>query len=319
MSISIFPEASVVAVGINAFATTATTANTMYQLTQSFDSGIYSITCVSGTLTTFEFYSSANSLIFASETSSGIATINLSSQASSVRFWTNTGTSIVVTITKTANALSDTFSGTVDTINATGTYTETSTSGFAYVLVGGGGAGGGGGSGSSGVENTKAGGGGGGGASGFLRTVALNGSMSVTIGAFGNGGAGGVGGNANGGAGNGGTGNTGGTTNFAGITAPGGVGGGGGGAGGGGGSGGAGGTGVTGATLTATGGAGGNSVNQSGGNVGNPSNIYGNLISNFQGDNCKGGLGGNSPGGGNLQAGSAGGAGGAGVVYVLKF
>ena len=71
MSFSIFPEASAVVVGINAYATTATTANTMYQLTQSFDSGVYTVTCDSGTITNFEFYSSDNSLIIAGATVSG--------------------------------------------------------------------------------------------------------------------------------------------------------------------------------------------------------------------------------------------------------
>jgi hypothetical protein len=173
MAISVFPTP--VASSINANSITATSANTLYQGLVSLDPAIYTITCATSTVAKIEFYSGAGTFITNAVTSSGTVTINLASSADRVRLWTDTGSNIVVTITKTASALTSNFSGTLDTVTATGTYTGTSTSGFGYaVLIGGGG---------SGMVGYGGGGGGGGGGAIVEKVVALTGSMSVTIGA----------------------------------------------------------------------------------------------------------------------------------------
>jgi hypothetical protein len=187
---------------------TATTSNTMYEGRTSLDPAIYEITCASGTITNIQFFSGAGTLIISTVTVSGTVSINLASAADRVRLWTDTGSNIVVTITKTAAALSNVFSGTLDTITSTGTYTGTSTSGYGYaVLVGGGG---GGGSVTAGGINRKGGGGGSGSVGG--KYLALTGSMEVVIGAAGLGIVGSTGG-------------TGGTSTFGGMSCPGGSGG----------------------------------------------------------------------------------------------
>jgi hypothetical protein len=198
---------------LNADAITAVSANVLYEGRKTFDPAIYQITCASGTVANFEFFSNVNTEITSGSTTSGTVSINLASTADRVRIWTNTGTNIVVTITKTAAALTNQFSGTLDTVTTVGssTYTGTSTSGYGYaVLVGGGGGGAGG--------QLSLGSGGGSGAI-CSKIVALTGSMPVTIGAGGNGSATFTS-----------TGNAGGSSTFAGMTAGGGSGGGDGGA-----------------------------------------------------------------------------------------
>jgi hypothetical protein len=207
MAISVFPAA--VTSSINASSITAVSANTMYAAAISLPAAIYTVTCSSSTIAKVEFYSGVSTLITTATTSSGTVAINLASAADRVRLWTNTGSDIVVTITQTAAALTNNFSGTLDTITTVGssTYTGTSTSGFGYAVVVGGGGGGGGNS----SDNYGAGGG-----SGAIaeKLVTLTGSMAVVIGAGGTAGTSG-----------GGTGGSGGSSTFAGMTAGGGVGG----------------------------------------------------------------------------------------------
>lgn len=303
--------------GINASSLTIPSANTIYQSSISLDAAIYTITCVSGTVATVEFFSGAGTYITTGVTSSGTVTVNLASAADRVRIWTNTGSNIIVTITKIAASLSDNMpSGTLDTITSSGTYTGTSTSGFGYAMVVGGGGGGGGGSGNRG---------GGGGASGSIcgKVVALTGSMSVTIGN------GGTGGTTPGASGQAGSGGTGGSTIFGGMTAVGG-------------NGGAGGSndaqnGAGGASTTGSGGtynlasSAGDSANNAGipnrGVGGSPTNIpypffgQGTIGTGGAGvSNAAGNAGtGRGAGGSGGNGGFVGGAGTAGVVYVLKF
>ena len=178
MAIEVFPAA--VTSTTDASSITATSSDTMYEGRISFDPAIYEITCASGTITNIQFFSGAGTLITSAVTVSGIVSINLATAADRVRIWTNTGSDVVVTVTKIASALTNQFSGTLDTITSTGNYTGTSTSGYGYfVLVGGGG----GGRSMSGY-GVSGGGGGSGGVGG--KFVALTGSMSVTIGAQGN-------------------------------------------------------------------------------------------------------------------------------------
>jgi hypothetical protein len=312
MAISVFPAP--VTSSINASSITAASANTLYQGTVSLEPAIYQITCASSTIARVEFYSDNVTLITSAVTASGTVTINLGTAATRFRVWTDTGSNIVVTITKTAAALTDSApSGTLDTVTTVGTstYTGTSTSGYGYaVLVGGGGGGGGSNGGSS-----SAGGGGGGGVAEKL--VQLTGSMSVTIGAGGTAGfgSGSVGSGQNGGAG--------GNSTFAGMTANGG--GGGGTNSGGGGAGGS----ASGGTWNTTGTDG--SANSGGGGSpgsgGSPQTIYKFVVATpgtgrtGNGFNTGGfsGTGYGAGASGSSHSNGPGGAGTAGVLYVLRY
>lgn len=209
MSLNVFPVAISSSSGSTANAITCSTAGVLYSALGSFDAGVYTVTCASSTIAKVEFYSGVETLITTAVTASGTVAINLASAADRIRLWTDTGSNIVVTITKTANSLSNIFSGTLDTITTSTTYTATSTSGYAYVVIIGGGGGGAGGQGAgSGI-----GGGGGGGGATAEKLIQLTGSMPIVIGA------GGTAGTLynNGG--------TGGTSTFAGLTSNGGIGG----------------------------------------------------------------------------------------------
>lgn len=324
MSASVFPTPVVST--LNANAMTCASANTLYEGLSNFDSAVYSITCVSSTVATVDFYNGAGNFVASASTTNGSVSVNLGSPADRVRVWTNTGSNIVVTITKTSSALVNNISGTLDTITANTTYTATSTSGYAYAVAVGGGGGGGG-----GISSSYGGGGGGSGAV-AAKLVQLTGSLPVVIGTAGAGGVAAAGGN-------------GGATTFAGMSA----GGGNGGARGIAGtqvSGGTGGT-ATGGTFNITGANGGVSGNNGpggdgsattlvypfvkngttgsgggGASSGYPGGGYGGgsgIGSGGQGSNVSGtGTGYGAGGGGSYQAGN-GGAGAPGVVYVLRF
>ena len=326
MASTVFPVP--VASSLNASAITAATANTVYEGRATFDAAIYTVSCATSTIVNFQFLSGIGTIVATGVTASGTVAVNVPSNADRIRLWTNTGTDIVVTITRTAAALSNQFgTATLDTISTVGssTYTGTSASGWAYaILVGGGGSGAGG-----GTTNLGGGGGGSGGVGGKL--VQLTGSMPVFIGS----GGAQASGNTNGNAGT--------ASTFAGITA----GGGGGGtrgvdpnAGGGG----AGGT-VTGADISTNagggvgfgiGGGGGTTANLypfvingttgggggAGGNLG-PTNGGGSGIGTGGrgADNTAGnpGTGFGSGGGGGYSTSGTGGAGRPGVLYILRF
>lgn len=260
---------------------------------------IYTITCTSTTIAKVEFFSSDSVSIGVATTVNGSVAYNLATAATRVVIWTDTGSNIVVTITLTASALSDTLNKTLDTITTSQTYTGTSTSGFAYFLMAG--AGGGGGN-----SNQQYGGGGGGGSGGFRSgIVALTGSMPIVIGA---------GGTVPGG--------TGGSTTFAGLTCTGG------------GGGGTGGASAGGAAGSPNGSAGGN-VGGGGSPYGTGAGGGANLSPySYMTKSIYIGTGGNGSGeygaptagtfsggggGGASYQGSAGRVGGGGVVYILRF
>ena len=142
-------QAAAVTSSINASSITAVSANTMYEGRIALEAAIYTITCTSTKIATVYFMSSTNTVVATAVTASWTVAINLPSSIDRVRVWTNTGSNIVVTITKTASAISNVFSGTLDTVTTTSTYTGTSTSGYGYAVIVGGGAGGSGGGGSS--------------------------------------------------------------------------------------------------------------------------------------------------------------------------
>lgn len=330
MTITVFPEVVSSSSGPDAYSITAASPNVLYGAALSLQPAIYRITCTSTTVAKVEFLSSAGTSIAIATTANGTLDYNLATACDRVRVWTDTGSNIVVTITTLANALNNNLSGSLDTVNSSGTYTGTSSSGYAYVAVFGGGGGGGGGQ-YLGYPN---GGyytfGGGGGASGGFASqiVQLTGNIPVTIGSFGNGG---TAGGANG--------NSGGSTSFGNIT----VSGGGGGFSNSGYNGGAGGTAPTGGvaggggavfndggggggTLSITpytfiktgstggGGGGGNSAGSGGGDGSIGTGGTGGRPNDWTGKAANG----KAAGGGGGASGS-GGAGTAGVVYVLKY
>lgn len=206
MATQVFPVA-VSSTGPNSWSINATTSGVVYEGTQAFSTGTYTVTCASSTITSIEFFS-GNTSVLQTKTVSGTVTFNLTSAATKVRLWTNTGSNIVVSFALTASIISSSAitMGNLETLTSSGTYTGTSTSGYAYVVAVGGG--GGGGAGRSGTGFDGGGGGSGGVASGIVQ---LTGSISYTVGSQGNGGANS---DANG--------NAGGTTTFANVSANGG-------------------------------------------------------------------------------------------------
>jgi hypothetical protein len=190
MSISVFPVPVAEAVA-NASSITVPEANTLVKDLINLKPAIYTLSCISSTVATIDFFN-GNTFIVRAVTSSGTVDINLASAADNIRIFTNTGTNIIVTLTFKAAALTNDFSGTLDTITTTSTYTGTSTSGFGYVVA----VGGGGGGQSISTNNLSAGGGSGAISAGVF---ALTGSISVTIGSGGSGGAIGSNGGTNGG------------------------------------------------------------------------------------------------------------------------
>jgi hypothetical protein len=299
MATTVFPVSVASTSSINASAITAASPFVVYEGRQTFEPAIYTITCASATITNVQFLSNTSTVITSGVTASGTISINLASTADRIRLWTNTGSNVVVTITKTASALTNQFSGTLDTITSSTTYTGTSASGFAYFLMGGGGGGGG-------NSNQQYGGGSGGGSGGFTSgIVTLTGSMPIVIGAAGS------------------VKSAGGTTTFAGNTC---TGGGGGADGGGNATGGAGGTpnGSTGGGTPAGGspyGSGGG-----GGGITSPFTFITNgttfgIGGNGGGESVTTTAGGLSAGGGGgaSSRGNAGQPGGAGIVYILRF
>jgi hypothetical protein len=300
MAISVFPIAVATSSSLNASAITAASANVLYEGRATFDPGVYTVTCASGVITNFQFFNGTSTTpVLSGVTVSGTVSINLASTADRIRLYTNTGTNTVVSITKTANSLTNQFSGTLDTITSSGTYTGTSTSGLGYAIIIGGGGGGGG-----AVANTNQSPGATGGGSGASpgKLVALTGSMEVTLGA---GGAGGTNESR--------TGISGGSSTFAGMTAGGGSGGGW--SNGGGVIGGGGGT-ATGGDINLNGNGG---SGQIGGGVGGagagPSSPYPFAITSIPSTYGRGGVGGTSSG----SPTPTGGAGTPGVLYVLRF
>jgi hypothetical protein len=194
MVLQIFPEPTV-AGSINADSYTVPLALTTYKIVKNFDAAVYTITTSPNTSqATIDFYT--ESTILNTVTVSGTVTLNLATAHTGAFVVTNTGSNVVVTITKVASALSGTaLSGTLDTLTTSGTYNQT---GLLFVLGVGGGGGGGG---AGGSNNLGGGGGGSGGVTSILSY--FNNSTSYTIGSAGNGGIG-----------SGGNGNSGGATSF---------------------------------------------------------------------------------------------------------
>lgn len=349
MGIQTFP--AVAASSFDAFTVSAALADTLYQASGDFIAAIYRVSCVDTTVATVAFISGAT-VITEVTTTSGVVDVNLASDADKVIYNTDTGTDVLITVTRLAQALPVGASGTLDTVTSSGNYAGVGVG--AIVAVGGGGGGGGGYS----ADLYTNGGGGGGGSGGVdvSGIVTLNGTLAITIGAAGNAGTGGSSGTGQT------AGNAGGATSAGAVVAA--NGGGGGGAGSAGNSGGANVSGAAGAAGSPGGGAGAAGSFTVFGNASSPGVSYvssamlpvsndttggaggggGNSDNNTGPTNGKGsgiGTGGN---GGNLPAGAgnagtgygaggggggaagiggsnsgAGGAGTPGVVYVVRF
>lgn len=163
-------------VGLN-----AAVGNNLYVVQRAFSPGIYTITCSSSVIAYVSFRSSISDEIIATQTVSGSVSVNLASEASLLQYYVVGANNQAVTVTRVGASVSNTYSGTVEILTTTQTYTGTSTSGYAYVVVVGGGGGGGGGN-----HNCcphSAGGGGSGGVTGGL--VQLTGSIPVVVGSYG--------------------------------------------------------------------------------------------------------------------------------------
>ena len=118
MGISVIPV-PVASSGTTASSITCAAPNTLYAAALELEPAIYTITCTSSTIARIEFYSDVSTFITSATTSSGSVSVNLGTAVDRVRVWTNTGTDVPVIINKTAVALTNNLSGTLDTITST--------------------------------------------------------------------------------------------------------------------------------------------------------------------------------------------------------
>jgi len=162
-----------------AFATAIPVVGTTYENVNNFDEGIYTISVNPTSSDAFITLVSATTVLVNASTTSGTVGVTLSSTATKAYITLGAGATAgaIVTIAKTAGALTSTDigNGTLDTINTTGTYNQTGLMGV--LLVGGGAAGGRGAVGSPAT----------GGRAGFinLNFVVTNTAQTVTVGAKG--------------------------------------------------------------------------------------------------------------------------------------
>jgi hypothetical protein len=172
MAISLYPNASTT-VDTTARTFTTPTANALYQTATVFTPFIYRITCASSSTARFQFMDSNGAIIVSGNTTSGTVDVNLASEASSLRFWSDTANLIVNVQIVGRSVSSSSFTGTLDTITTSTVNYNYGTSTKAYVVVVGGG-------GCGRHGNPGLGGGSGGINSGLVN---LAGTIAVTIGA----------------------------------------------------------------------------------------------------------------------------------------
>jgi hypothetical protein len=187
MGVATFPAATTDLSSLQKLNQSITVASnaSVVDTTYAFQAGVYTVTCISSTIAKVEFWN-GNTLVTTATTASGTVTVSIATAGTKLRTWIDTGTSIVVNVTQTGQALaigSNALSGTLDTLTTSGTYNTISNNGYLYVIAIGGGGGGACGTGAGG--NGASGGGSGGVASGIIASTA---GISYTVG---NGGAGG--------------------------------------------------------------------------------------------------------------------------------
>ena len=140
MAISVFPAPSAAATS-SAFAAELAAKNVTYEQINNFEPGVYTVTCAPTSSNVSISFVNATSVLSNTVTASGTVAITLTSAATKVYLTLfNSASTLptIVTITKTASILTpdDIGNGTLDTINATGTYNETGT--LAVLAIGGG-------------------------------------------------------------------------------------------------------------------------------------------------------------------------------------
>jgi hypothetical protein len=182
MPISQIPAPSTGGGGDTAFAVAIPVIGTTYQHVNNFAAGIYTISVNPTSSNAFIALVSETTVLVNARTTSGTVGVTLSSAATKAYITLGTGATAgaIVTIAKTAGALTSTDigNGTLDTINTTGTYNQTGL--LSVLVVGGGVAGLRGNIGFAGSGQT-------GGRAGFINQgfVYTNTSTTVTIGAKG--------------------------------------------------------------------------------------------------------------------------------------
>ena len=152
MAIDVFPTPVTSVVDLTSFVNIAV-ANTLYETTASLGAGTYTITCPSANVANVEFWNGTTRLAFG-VTASGTVSVVVPSAATSIRFWTTSGTNILVGFKKTGESLTGNSYGTYTTHTTTTTVSVPGT--YLFTIVGGGGGG------TAGISSR----GGGGGASG---------------------------------------------------------------------------------------------------------------------------------------------------------
>ena len=182
MPLQIFPEPSQSTVNSFTVEIPSSKKYKKYKLLKKFDAGVYSITTSPNTSNaTISFFDSDEAIVLTTATTSGALTYSLASEKPGAYIDIDSDASTLVIFELTSiNLVSNSLSGTVDTLTTTGTYNQT---GKLYVLAVGGGAAGQCGFGGSG--NFAGGRGGKGGAS-TSSIVYTNTATSVTVGAGGN-------------------------------------------------------------------------------------------------------------------------------------
>lgn len=153
-----------------------------YKFLGNFDSGIYSVSCISTSIVSVKFYS-GSTLVGSGTTSSGVLSVNISSSADTVVLRSNTGSNILVSIEKTGEPLDSGLLGVIDSITTTSSYTCPSAIKAVACVIGGGGGGG------KAFTWPQPGGGGGGGGSGFatIQEITPGQTYSAVIGSGGTG------------------------------------------------------------------------------------------------------------------------------------
>jgi hypothetical protein len=181
MVLQVFPQASQSTVNSFTVEIPSSKKYKKYKLSRNFDAGVYSITTSPSTSNaTISFFDSNEAINLTTQTTSGSLTYSLASEKPGAYISVDSDASTLVIFELTSiNLVSNSISGTVDTITSSGTYNST---GKLYVLaVGGGGAG------QCGfASGNYAGGRGGNGGASTSSIIYTNTPTSITIGSGGN-------------------------------------------------------------------------------------------------------------------------------------
>jgi hypothetical protein len=184
MVLQIFPEPSQSTVNSFTVEIPSSKKYKKYKLLKNFDAGVYSITTSPNTSNaTISFFDSDEAIVLTTATTSGALTYSLASEKPGAYINVDSDASTLIIFELTSiNLVSNSLSGTVDTVTSSGTYNST---GKLYVLAVGGGGAGQCGFGVSSGGNYAGGRGGNGGAS-TSSIIYTNTATTITIGSGGN-------------------------------------------------------------------------------------------------------------------------------------